>query len=67
VVLELQEISLEYFCEDKLRLLQRSLESGDDCSGRVIEPCCSNFLGRKPMWSAVLRLLSRKSRSSEKD
>jgi hypothetical protein len=43
--------------------------SGEDCSGWVLEPRWKNLLRGKPFFpilSAVIRLLSRKSCSSEK-
>jgi hypothetical protein len=50
-------------------MLQLSSESGEDCFGGILEPRWSNFLRGKPVfstWPAVMRLLSRKSCSSEK-
>jgi hypothetical protein len=44
------------------------LDSGEDCSGGVLEPRWSNLLSGKPgfhMWSAVMRFLSGTFFSSE--
>jgi hypothetical protein len=69
VVLELaRSSSLEHhFRGGKVRLLQRSSKSREDCSGGVLEPRWSNLLHGKPFFptrSAVMRLLSGKSCSS---
>jgi hypothetical protein len=51
VVLELRMSSSPecYFRGGKVRLLERSSESGEDCSNRVLEPCWSTLLRGKPI------------------